>query len=344
MDKINREKIVKDRVRDAGYKKAAKFLLLIGKEEASKVLGHLSEEEVEGVTAQIARIDEIDRREAEKILEEFGCLVKSKNLVMKGGLEEARKMLISAFGEEKGLAAYDKLRLKTSYRPFSFLEDLDFSQVMMLIGKESEAVAALILTHLSPDLSARVLEAFPEEKQRLIIKRIGHLSKIKPETILQAEDSLKDKVRSVGKIITEEVDGQAALAAILGQLDLRTGQTLLDKLDEQDPELADQLRKRLFNIRVLLRIRDRDLERLLRDFEDREIALILKGKEETVRQKVLQNVSQRRRAMIQLEYDSLGEVRRTDVDRETSEFLDYLRQRVEDGDLALVDDDEAYVE
>jgi flagellar motor switch protein FliG len=344
MNRVKEEKVRKDEARDAGYKKAAKFLMLIGKEEAARVLKHLSASEVEGIAFEIARLDRVDEREAAKILEEFGCLAKSKELVARGGLEQAKKMLLVAFGPEKGEAAFNKLRIKTAFQPFAFLADLDFAQVLMLLKNESIPVMSLILTHLEPDLAARILKSMPADTQRQVVKRIVRMTKITPETVQQAEDSLKEKIRAMGEIVTQEIDGETALADILGYLDLNSEEKLIEELSNVDPELAETMRQRLFNISVILRIPDRDFETILRDFEDREVALVMKGKDEPIKQKFLQNVSTRRQGLIKIEYDDLGFVTKTDSDKATGEFLDYLRTRVERGDVVLIDREEEFID
>jgi flagellar motor switch protein FliG len=344
MRDVTKEKLAKDKARDSGYRKAAQFLMLLGPDEAANVIKHLSHEEVEGVTLEIARIGKVEESDAEKILDEFGCLARSKELVAQGGLGKAREMLIAAFGDEKGETFYNKLRLKTAFQPFSFLEDLDLSQVVLLLKDESTPVVSLILAYLEPKLAGRILSSLPPTTQKDIAIRISHMHTVTPEIIQQAEQSLRDKIRSLGEIVTQEIDGRSALASILEHLDLRTEEILLDDLEGQDPELAETIRQQLFNINVVLRIRDQDLEQILRDFEDREVATVLKGKEESIKEKILQNVSSRRRELIKADYEALGEVLRRDVDKQTIEFMNYVKNRVDTGEIVLVDRDDEYVE
>jgi flagellar motor switch protein FliG len=344
MREVTREKLARDKARDSGYRKAAQFLMLLGPDEAANVIKHLSHEEVEGVTLEIAKIKRVDEADAKKILDEFGCLVRSRDLVAQGGLGKAREMLIAAFGEEKGESFYDKLRMRAAFQPFAFLEDLDFGQVVILLKDESTPVVSLILSYLEPKLAGRILSSLPPSTQKEVVKRISRMRTVTPEIIQQAEQSLRDKIRSLGEIVTTEIDGKSALADILEHLDLRTEEMLLDDLEDQDPELADTIRHQLFNVNVILRIREQDLEQILRDFEDRELALILKGKEEAIKERVLQNVSSRRRELIKEEYEALGEVLRGDVDKQTLEFMNYVKNGVDNGEIILLDRDEEYVE
>ncbi|MCK5641402.1 MAG: hypothetical protein KAJ19_11415, partial [Gammaproteobacteria bacterium] len=325
-------------------RKAAQFLMLIGPDEAANVIKHLSHEEVEGITLEIAQIRRIEEDDAKKILDEFGCLARSRELVAQGGLGKAREMLIAAFGDEKGETFYNKLRLKTAFQPFSFLEDLDLGQVVLLLKDESTPVVGLILAYLEPKLAGSILSSLPPDTQKDIVKRISRMHTVTPEIIQQAEQSLRDKIRSMGEIVTQEIDGKTALASILEHLDLRTEEILLDDLEGQDPELAETIRQQLFNINVVLRMREQDLEQILRDFEDGEVALVLKGKDESIKEKILQNVSSRRREMIKAEYNVIGEVLRRDVDKQTLEFMNYVKNRVDTGEIILVKRDDEYVE
>jgi len=132
-----KEKMGRDRVRDKGYRKAAEFLMLLGKEDASKVLQHLHEDEVTGIMREIAQIQKIDGEQANRVLEEFGYLMKTRDLVARGGIEAARSILVSAFGEEKGAAILDKIRERTIPHPFAFLMDLEFEQLLLVLKDES---------------------------------------------------------------------------------------------------------------------------------------------------------------------------------------------------------------
>ncbi len=337
------ENLIKEMARDSGYRKAAQFLIILGKQDAARVMKHLNTEEIEGLVREIARIRAVDPREARKLLEEFGYLVKSKDLVAQGGLEKAREMLIAAFGTEKGEAAFEKLRCKPRFRPFSFLEDMDFEQVFLLLKDESVPVISAIISCVDPALAARIVVKLPAEAQNAIAQRIGRMVQITPDVLRQAEDSLKEKIRTQGTLITQEIDGQAVLADILRYLDSATENTLLEELADRDPELAASLKNKLFTIDVIFRIPSQDLEAVLRDFSDGEIAVILKGKEEPVKERILYNVSSRRRDLIALEYEDSGKMLRTDVDRATADFLSYIKKRAVEGDLAILERDDEFV-
>jgi flagellar motor switch protein FliG len=343
MSNANPDGLIKEVNRDSGYSKAAKFLMLLGEEEAARVLKHLSEEEIEGVTREIAQIERVDGREAKKILEEFGYLARSRNLVARGGLTRAREMLEAAFGREKGETAFQRLLEKTDYQPFSFVTSLDLAQINNLLRDESVAVISLILSYLEPSTASKVLESLSREKQKEIARRIGRMEKIDPDVIRQAEESLRRKLQSYGEIKSMEIDGESRLMDIMKYLDVGTENYLLAELEERDPDLARSLKDRLFDYQMIYRIRDRDLQRILRDFTDREIAVMLKGKPDSLKAKVYANLSSRRRTAIQMDYQDLGEVPKKDAEKATLEFMNYVRQQVERGELVMTGEDEGWV-
>jgi flagellar motor switch protein FliG len=339
-----KEKLQRDRERDKGYRKAAEFLMLLGQEDASKVLTHLSEEEVTGIMREIAQIQRIDADQAHRILEEFGYLMKTRDLVARGGIEAARSILLSTFGAEKGEEILARIRERTIPHPFAFLMDLEFEQLLLLLKDESPPVLAMILPHLDPAVAARVVGSLPRDTQVFIARRIAGIEKIDPEVLRRAEETLREKIRLQGTIVTQEIDGKAALANILSHMDLSREEELIESLERQDGTLAEDIRKRLFSIDVVLRLRDIELQAVLRDYADQELTLLLKGVPAEVKEKLLANVSSRRREIILSELSYLGPVRRSEIDKAIGEFLDYLRGEAEQGNLTLARGDDELVE
>ena len=343
MEEKQREGLIKDTVRDTGFEKAAKFLIVLGKKEASRILKHLSQEEIEGVAGEIARIRKVEHREAVKIIKEFGYLMKIPENRAQGGLERAREMLFTAFGEEKGKKMFEKIQERTIKDPFSFLYDLDFSQVMSLLKHESVPVIGAILSYMEPRFAAKILTALPTAVQKSVAGRIARITKISPEILRKAEKSLKEKIKTQGEVTSQEIDGQEALISIMKFLNLGTEKMILEELAGVDPELSQSLKERLFTMDVTLRMRDMDLQSILRDFTDQEIALLLKGQDEDIKRTILKNLSERRKLIVKAEYDALGKVKKSDADGMARDFLNYIRKSVEKGDTLIMEKDDEYV-
>ena len=333
----------RDVARDKGYEKAARFLVLLGKEQASEVLKHLSEEEVAGITREIAALQRMDIQEASKILEEFGYLVKTKDLVARGGVDMAKEILRAAFDEDRASVLIDRLALKTAPHPFAFLMDLDIEQVKLLLKNESPQVLAVIIPHLAPERAAQVLGSLPPEVQVPVVQRMAHLTQINPEVLRRAEGSLREKVRAQGQIVTQEVDGQAVLAEILRNMAPGPERAIMESLQRQDRTLAQALSKRLMTMDVLFAIPDRDLEKVLRDFSETELARIAKGLTETQLARLQANLSERRWELVEQESVRLGSVFRSEIDRALAEFMDYIRSQRDKGEIRIIQEGEQVV-
>ena len=319
-----------------GLEKAAKFIMLLGKERAVEILKHLDVTDVEKITRAIAQSGSISGSEAREILSEFG-IIQAQGIPVQGGPETARKMLIAAFGEEKGESYFKRSVPLGGNKPFDFLNEYEYPQIIMILKKEPSHVIAVVLSYLSADLASRVLEALTPEHQKEVVKHIARMKKIDSEVLARMEEVIKNKIMTQGKVITEEIDGKKALADILRHVNQSAEREILGEIGMVDPELSEEIKDLLFTVDALLNLYDRDLQEVLRDYADDELALLLKGKSEEVKQKLLGNVSERRRELITGEMSYMGEVKRSDVDRATRDFLQYIQQMMEEGKIVLMD-------
>ena len=331
---------IKETSRDTGYRKAAQFLMLLGKDEAARVLRHMSAEEVEGITLEIARTQHIEEKEASKILEEFGYIRETKDLIASGGIEKAEEMLVASVGREKADEILERVRKDMAPPPFTFLQDIDVHQAISLVKSESVPVASLILAHLEPKLAARILQALSPEVQREIIPRIAKTLKVDAEVLRIAEESLRSKVHEMADPVTEEVDGKAALTEILRYMDPAKEQAILADLE---PNTANEIRKNLYTIDVVYQLPDKDLQRVMRDYADKELALVLRGAEEKTQKRMLAAVSERRRGLIEMEEDFSGPARKADLDRAQQDFLEYIQLLEQKGEIVILRERDEFV-
>ena len=331
---------IKETSRDAGYRKAAQFLMLLGKDEASRVLRHMSAEEVEGITREIARTQRIEEKEASKVLEEFGFIRETKDLVARGGIEKAQEMLTASVGAEKAEKILARVKKDLAPPPFTFMQDIDTHQAIALVKEESVPVASLILAHLEPKLAARILSALSPEVQRAVVPRIARMQKVDADVIRRAEEMLKSKVRDHGEPAAEEINGRAALTEILRFMDPGKEQAILA---DMEPNLANQIRKDLFTIDVIYKLPDKDLQKVMRNYSDRELAVVLKGAEEPIRARLASAVSEHRRELIRLEEDVVGPIRKSDYDRAVQDFLEYIQLMEQKGEIVILREREEFV-
>jgi flagellar motor switch protein FliG len=327
----------------------AKFLILIGGDEAAGILSRLDIDQVEAVSREIASIRGISGEEASAIFGEFRSLLSSSygfTGANSGGVEAARRLLYAAFGPEKGVEFLNRALPQTRENPFSFLEELNGEQIALLLRDESPGAAALILSRLSPKLSAETLVNMGSGRKMEIVRRIARPGKIAPEVLEQAAGALREKARKLGGVSSQDavaVDGRGALAAILKQSDFSFGDRIIRELDGEDPELGQELKERLNTLEDVLKAEDRPLQEKLRSMTDRDLALLLKGKTPEFADKLLSNVSTQRRTGIREESRIMGAVPRRDVDEATGSFLAWFRESREEGRILLLDDEDVIV-
>lgn len=323
-----------------GLEKAAKFLLLLGQEEAANVLRHLKPLEVENISREIAKITAIDPREATEILTEFGWLAQSNAKSLEGGPEAAQRMLAAAFGAEKARELLLKA-VPDSWRPFQFLNDFEARQLVALLKDESSQVMAIILPYLEPKLASAILTELSKEVRTEVVKRIARIDRMDSQVLVKVEEVLREKIAKQGRPDTpSKLDGAAVLAGILRHADAELEDTILAGLEADNPELSQDIRDQLFTVDDILRVPNKEIQKGLRNLSEREIALLLKGKSQEFKDKLLNNISGSKRTIILEEYDILGTVRRDDVAKQTKLFIDYFKTRWEAGSLVLEGDED----
>ncbi|MGD9938782.1 MAG: flagellar motor switch protein FliG [Clostridia bacterium] len=324
----------------SGTEKAAKFLLLLGQEEAAKVIRHFKPAEIEKISREIAKIDRIETAEANQILTEFGWLAKTQGANLEGGAEIAERMLAAAFGAEKAKEVLRKA-VPESNQPFVFLNDFDARQLIVLLKDESPQVMAMILPHLQPKLASSIIAELPKEARTDVVRRIARLDRMAPDIIERVEAVLRDRIARIGRQESgDQIDGASVLAGILKHVGGGLEDSILSGIEEDNPELSRDIRERLFTADDIHRVGDRDVQKGLRDMSERDVALVLKGKSQTFRDKLLANVSQSKRTIILEEYEIMGTVRRDEVEKATRSFLEYFKRRWEAGDLVLEGDED----
>lgn len=326
-----------------GRKRVAELLMLLGKDQAAGVLRHLDPESIEKITTEIAQMGPLGKKEAATVLSEFGISVKRGAADHAGGVEVAREMLTAAFGEDSAEMLLKRVVPESAPRAFDFMNDLEAQQIHSLVRNESVPVLSIVMANLEPALAAQVLSALPIASRKEVVRRIAHLGKVDGEILSRIEESFREKIRASGKVVSAEVDGKSVLADILRHLGSDAGEQLLAELGRESPELSEDIRDRLFTVDTLLLIEDVDLQKVLQDFPDAEIALVLKGKSEAIRGKMLKNVSERRRSFIMEEYQHLGAMPRKEVDKATREFIGVLKQLESEGKIVVRRSDERYV-
>jgi len=220
------------------------------------------------------------------------------------------------------------------------LAECDATQVLLVLKDESPHVMAMVLPHLDPKVASEVIVRLPEGQRTETVRRMARLDKVSPEVVAGIEDGLRKRLLSIGKVEESSVDGVSALASILRYVDPGLEEGILGSIEDERPDLIDTIREKLFTLDDVVRVPRNALAEQIRPMEDRDIALLLKGKAEAFREKILSSMSRERRRLVEEEGEVMGSVRRTDAEASTRDFLSKLKRLHEDGEIVLEDDDD----
>ena len=325
-----------------GIKKAAKLIILLGKDKAAVILNHLSDSEITKVMVEVAKIRKVDKVEAEHLLQEFDFLIKLPELP-KGGKQQAKEFLTSAFGEDKAQSILSRALPQDYEKPFDFLNDLEYQQIITALKGEKATVTSVVLSFLEPELGAKVFESFHPDEQKEVIHRIAHMQKVHPDVLVKMEEVLREKVRRQGTAVTEEIDGRRTLANILKYSDPDIESEILKNLEQINPEISKEIKDLTQRIEIVEFLKAEDFEAILRDFSDSEISIILKGKSEELRSFFFKHLTDRRVQLIKEEMEYLGPMKKSDVLKSTKEFILYIKKLEDSGKISIYKDKDKYI-
>jgi len=327
---------------DSVYRRVAKFLLLIGVNEAAKILPHLTAEQTEKIIPELASIRSVDPDEASVIFAEFQSLLERSR--QSGGVQTARTILEKAFGADKAQAMLEKTVSYPDGTPFDYLQEISAERLSQLLKDESAPVQALVLSRLKPALAAAFIKSLDRERQKDIIGRMAKLSSISSEVVRRVDRAMREKSQTLSTEKGTALDGRGVLAEILKKMDPESEKSILSVLDENDAELGADVRKRLFTLDDIIRADDRFIQETLRAMSDGDLALLIAGKPEEFREKILTNVSKGRGDSVLEEEQLKKPIRKRDADEVTDAFFGTLRRAWEQGKLVIKGrDDDVYV-
>ena len=324
--------------RDSVYRRVAKFLLIIGVDEAAKVMQHLTEEQTEKIIPEIASIRSVSSDEASAILTEFQGLMEMAR--DSGGVDTAREMLEKAYGSKKAEQLLTNAVQFPEGKPFEYLNDADSERVYLLLKDESAAVQALVLSRIAPKKAAAVIDRMDTDAKRTVIQRLAKMQPVSPEVLRRVDQAMHEKSLSMTTEKAEAIDGRSALAEILKRMSPASGDEILESLSDDDPDLGQDLRGRLFTIEDVEKSDDRYLQELLRTMSEKDVAYLIAGKTDSFRSKILHNVSTARGDTILEEEQLRKPMLRRDCDDVTAKFLGAMRSAYEQGKFRITGRDE----
>ena len=318
-----------------GIQKAAILLIALGPEKSASIFKHLKEDEIEELTLEIANTRSVSPQTKESVLNEFYQVCLAQQYIAEGGIGYAKELLDKALGSDKAQEVITKLTASLQVRPFEFVRKTDPSQVLNFIQDEHPQTIAMILSYLSPAQSAMILGALTPEKQADVAKRIAKMDRTSPDVIKEVERVLERKLSSLINQDYTIVGGVDAIVGILNTVDRGTEKHIKESLEIEEPELADEIRKKMFVFEDILLLDDRAIQRVLRDVDNNDLAVALKGANEEVQNVIFKNLSKRLAAMIREDMEFMGPVRMKDVEEAQQKIVGIIRKLEDSAEIVI---------
>ncbi|SFL46355.1 flagellar motor switch protein FliG [Paenibacillus sp. 1_12] len=319
----------------SGRQKAAILLISLGPEVSAQIFKHLRDEEIEQLTLEIANVRKVDNIEKESILSEFHQICLAQEFISQGGISYAKEILEKALGSQKALDIINRLTATLQVRPFDFARKADPAQILNFIQNENSQTIALVLAYLQPEQSSIILSSLPQDKQADVAKRIALMDSTSPEVISQVERVLEQKLSATVTQDYTNAGGISAIVQILNGVDRGTERTILDSLEIQDPELAEEIKKRMFVFEDIVNVDNRSIQRIIRDIENADLQLALKVASEEVREAIFKNMSKRMAETFREEMEFMGPVRLRDVEEAQTRIVATIRRLEESGEIII---------
>lgn len=318
-----------------GRQKAAILLISLGPEVASKVYKNLSNEEVEQLTLEIANLRKVDLEQREQVVREFRDIAMAKDYISMGGIDYAREVLEKAVGTEQAHTILAKLTATLQVKPFHFARKADPNQLLGFLQDEHPQTMALVLSYLEPQQAALVISSLPHDLQSDVARRIALMNGTSADVITEVEQVLEAKLSTMTTLDSTQTGGVDAIVKILNGVDRGTERTILEELELQDPELADEIKKKMFVFEDIVLLDGRSIQRVIRDVDPKDLQLALKVSGEEVQQTVFENMSKRMVETFKEDMEFMGPVRLRDVEDAQQRIVAVIRRLEESGEIIV---------
>jgi len=318
-----------------GRQKCAIFLITVGAEISAEIFKHLRESEIETLTYDISQIEHIDLKDKERILKEFQEMMTAKDFITLGGIDYARELLEKALGTQKAGDIISKLTSNLQVRPFDFIRRTDPSHLFNFIQQEHPQTIALILAYLDPQKASYILGNLSQEIQSDVAKRIATMDRTSPDVLREIETVLEKKLAVLSSEDYTLAGGIDNIVEILNLVDRSTERYIVESLEEEDPELAEEIKKRMFVFEDIVLLDDRSLQKVLRETDESELAKALKAVGTEVQNKVFSNLSKRASELLKETIEFMGPIRIKEVEECQQRIVSTIRKLEEQGEIVV---------
>jgi len=318
-----------------GRQKAAVFLVSLGSDVSAEVFKHLREDEIEQMTFEIARLDKIEPDDKDRVLQEFQEMMMAQEFISQGGIDYARDILERALGTQKAIDIVNRLTSSLQVRPFDFIRRTDPSHLLNFIQGEHPQTIALILAYLDPQKSAQILAELPHNVQADVARRIAEMKRTSPDVLREVERVLERKLSTLASEDFTQAGGIDTVVEILNNVDRGTEKIIIEALEEEDPELAEEIKKRMFVFEDIVLLDDRSIQKVLREVDTQELAKALKGVDNEVQEKIFRNMSKRAASLLSEDMDFMGPIRLRDVEEAQQKIVNIIRKLEDAGEIVV---------
>ncbi len=320
----------------SGRQKVAIFLVTLGAEISANVFQHLTQEEVETITFEIARLGNIKSEDRDLVLQEFQEMMMAQDFMASGGVDYARELLEKSMGADKAIEIINRLTSSLKSRPFDFVRRADSQHILNFIQQEHPQTIALILSYIDAAKASAVLGGLDHEMQSEVAKRIANMERSSPEVIREVERVLEKKLSSISSEDLAIAGGVDSIVEILNTIDRATERSIMESLEEDDPELAEEIRKKMFVFDDIVMLDDGSIQRMLKEVDQQDLSKALRAVDDGVKDKIFRNMSKRAAAMLEEDMQFMGPVRMSDVEDVQQKIVGIIRKLEEAGEIIIV--------
>ncbi|MDR2467588.1 MAG: flagellar motor switch protein FliG [Spirochaetaceae bacterium] len=318
-----------------GRQKAAIFLVSVGSDISSEIFKYLREDEIETLTFEIARLETVEPEQKDAILTEFQELMMANQFISIGGIDYARELLEKSLGSQKAVDIINRLTSSLQVRPFDFIRRTDPSHLLNFIQQELPQTIALILAYLEPNKASVILQNLPHEVQAEVARRIAIMDRTSPEVLREVERVLEKKLSTLSSEDYTTAGGVGSVVEILNLVDRSSEKQIIEALEEEDPELAEEIKKKMFVFEDIVMLDDRSIQKVLREVDTAELSKALKSVDSEVQEKIYRNMSKRAAAMLKEDMEFMGPVRLKDVEESQQKIVSIIRHLEDTGEIVV---------
>ena len=318
-----------------GRQKAAIFLVSIGSDISAEIFKFLREDEIETLTFEIARLETIEPDQKDAVLAEFQELMMANQFISMGGIDYARELLEKSLGSQKAIDIINRLTSSLQVRPFDFIRRTDPAHLLNFIQQEHPQTIALILAYLEPNKASVILQNLPHEVQSDVARRIATMDRTSPEVLREVERVLEKKLSTLSSEDYTAAGGVESIVEILNMVDRSSEKQIIEALEDEDPELAEEIKKRMFVFEDIVMLDDRAIQKVMREVDSQELAKALKSVDTEVQDKIFRNMSKRAAGMLKEDMEYMGPVRLKDVEEAQQKIVSIIRHLEDTGEIVV---------